>query len=89
VYNGLWFHPLKAALDAFVKKSQETVTGKVRVRLFKGTAFCVGRTSPNTLYSYDLATYDKADKYDHKAAKGFIDIFGLPTKVYAAVQKKG
>mgnify|MGYP000866732249 FL=1 len=88
VYNGLWFHPLKEALDAFIKKSQETVTGEVRVKLFKGSAFCVGRKSPYTLYSYDLATYDKADKFDHKAAKGFIDIFGLPTRVYAAVQRK-
>jgi len=87
VYFGLWFHPLKGALDAFIQKSQETVTGEVRVKLFKGTAQCVGRKSPVTLYSYDLATYDKADKFDHKAAKGFIDIFGLPTKVFAAVQK--
>ncbi len=87
VYFGLWFHPLKESLDAFIQKSQETVTGEVRVKLFKGTAQCVGRKSPVTLYSYDLATYDKADKFDHKAAKGFIDIFGLPTKVFAAVQK--
>jgi argininosuccinate synthase len=87
VYFGLWFSPLKQALDAFIKESQKTVTGSVRVKLFKGTATCVGRQSPLTLYSYDLATYDKADKFDHKAAKGFIDIFGLPTKVYAAVQK--
>jgi argininosuccinate synthase len=87
VYFGLWFHPLKEALDAFVRKSQETVTGTVRVKLFKGSAYCVGRKSPVTLYSYDLATYDKADKFDHGAAKGFIDIFGLPTKVFAAVQK--
>jgi len=87
VYFGLWFSPLREALDAFIKKSQETVTGTVRVKLFKGVAQCVGRTSPLTLYSYDLATYDKADKFDHKAAKGFIDVFGLPTKVFAAVQK--
>lgn len=87
VYFGLWFSPLKVALDAFVKQSQETVTGDVRIKLFKGSAQCVGRRSPVTLYSYDLATYDKADKFDHKAAKGFIDIFGLPTWVFAAVQK--
>lgn len=87
VYFGLWFHPLKEALDAFVKQSQEMVTGTIRMKLFKGSAVAVGRTSPVTLYSYDLATYDKADTFDHKAAKGFIDIFGLPTKVYAAVQK--
>ena len=88
VYFGLWFAPLKEALDAFIKKSQETVTGEVRVKLFKGSAQCVGRKSPLSLYSYDLATYDKADKFDHAAAKGFIDIFGLPTKVFAAVTKK-
>ena len=88
VYFGLWFSPLKAALDAFIQQSQETVTGEVRIKLFKGHAMCVGRKSPLTLYSYDLATYDKADKFDHKAAKGFIDIFGLPTKVFAAVQKQ-
>ncbi|MDB4893954.1 MAG: argininosuccinate synthase [Firmicutes bacterium] len=87
VYFGLWFSPLKVALDAFIKQSQETVTGEVRIKLFKGSAQCVGRKSPLTLYSYDLATYDKADKFDHKAAKGFIDIFGLPTRVFAAVQK--
>lgn len=87
VYFGLWFSPLKQALDAFIKESQKTVTGTVKVRLFKGSAQAVARKSPLTLYSYDLATYDKADKFDHKAAKGFIDIFGLPTKVFAAVQK--
>jgi argininosuccinate synthase len=87
VYFGLWFSPLKRALDAFIAESQKTVTGTVKVKLFKGSAVCVARKSPLTLYSYDLATYDKADKFDHGAAKGFIDIFGLPTKVYAAVQK--
>ncbi len=88
VYNGLWFSPLKRAVDAFIKESQESVTGTVRVKLFKGSAQAVARKSPVTLYSYDLATYDKADKFDHKAAKGFIDVYGLPTKVFAAVQKQ-
>mgnify|MGYP000430169928 CR=1 FL=1 len=87
IYNGLWFTPLKEALDAFIKKTQEVVTGTVRVKLFKGTAMCVGRKSPYSVYSYDLATYDKADKYDHNAAKGFIEIFGLPTKVAAAAKR--
>lgn len=87
IYFGLWFTPLRKSLDAFIKESQKTVTGSVRIKLYKGTAVCVGRKSPLTLYSYDLATYDKADKFDHKASKGFIDIFGLPTKVFAAVQK--
>ncbi|HEY3367478.1 MAG TPA: argininosuccinate synthase [Symbiobacteriaceae bacterium] len=87
VYNGLWFNPLKEALDAFIQTSQRTVTGTVKVKLFKGSAFCVARKSPLSLYSYELATYDKADKFDQKAGKGFIDIFGLSSKVYAAVQK--
>lgn len=88
VYFGLWFAPLKKALDAFIKQTQENVTGTVKVKLFKGSATCVARKSPYSLYSYDLATYDKADTFDHKAAKGFIDIFGLPTKVQAAVTRK-
>jgi argininosuccinate synthase len=87
VYYGLWFDPLKQAMDAFIKESQKTVTGTVKVKLFKGSATCVARKSELSLYKYDLATYDKADKFDHKASKGFIDIFGLPTKVFAAVQK--
>ncbi len=87
VYFGLWFHPLRESLQAFMKESQKTVSGTVRVKLFKGSAVAVGRTSPTSIYRYDLATYDKADTYDHKAAKGFIDIFGLPTKVYAAVTR--
>lgn len=87
VYFGLWEHPLREALQAFMVESQKTVTGTVKLKLYKGSATAVGRTSPQSLYKYDLATYDKADQFDHGAAKGFIDIFGLPTKVYAAVQQ--
>ncbi|HEY8346665.1 MAG TPA: argininosuccinate synthase [Symbiobacteriaceae bacterium] len=87
IYYGQWFTPLREALDAFMKKTQEVVTGTVRLKLYKGSVQCVGRKSPTSLYSYDLATYDKTDQFDHKAAKGFIDIFGLPAKVYAAVHK--
>nr|PZN41023.1 MAG: argininosuccinate synthase [Bacillota bacterium] len=88
VYNGLWFHPLREALQAFFESTQKTVTGTVRVKLFKGSATVVGRKSPYSLYRYDLATYDAGDAFDHKAAVGFIELFGLPTRVYAAVQKR-
>lgn len=85
VYNGLWHSPLKDALDAFVTKTQERVTGTVRIRLYKGTAQVVGRRSPLGLYDYGLATYDRGDQFDHQAAPGFIALFGLPTRTYARV----
>ncbi|HHY98777.1 MAG TPA: argininosuccinate synthase [Firmicutes bacterium] len=84
-YFGLWFSPLKEALDAFVAKTQEMVTGSVRMKLFKGVAAVVGRKSPYSLYDHSLATYDKGDAFNHSAAKGFIDIWGLPTKVASQV----
>ncbi len=83
VYNGLWFSPLKGALDAFIQQTQERVTGVVRVKLFKGNAMVVGRQSDNSLYSYDLATYGAEDEFDHKAAEGFIYVWGLPTRVWS------
>ncbi|MEB3280155.1 MAG: argininosuccinate synthase [Lyngbya sp.] len=83
VYNGLWFSPLKGALDAFVQQTQERVTGVVRVKLFKGNAVMVGRKSANSLYSMDLATYGAEDSFDHKAAEGFIYVWGLPTRVWS------
>jgi argininosuccinate synthase len=83
VYNGLWYSPLKAALDAFVQQTQEQVSGTVRVKLFKGTASPVGRKSANSLYTPDLATYGADDKFDHKAAEGFIYVWGLPTRVWS------
>jgi argininosuccinate synthase len=83
VYNGLWYSPLKAALDAFVQKTQERVSGTVRVKLFKGTASIVGRKSVNSLYTPDLATYGAEDVFDHKAAEGFIYVWGLPTRVWS------
>lgn len=86
VYNGLWFSPLKEALDAFVESTQQSVTGTVRVRLHKGSAVVVGRESPCSLYSTALSTYDRADAFDHSAAKGFIYIWGLPLKVGALVR---
>jgi argininosuccinate synthase len=83
VYNGLWYSPLKSALDAFMQKTQERVFGTVRVKLFKGNASIVGRWSDNSLYSPDLATYGSEDQFDHKAAEGFIYVWGLPTRIWA------
>jgi len=88
VYNGQWFSPLKEALDGFVDTTQKLVTGDVRLRFFKGSCVVVGRRSPYSLYDYGLATYDEADTFDHKAAKGFIDLWGLPTKVWARQRRK-
>jgi argininosuccinate synthase len=83
VYNGLWYSPLKGALDAFIQQTQERVTGTVRVKLFKGTASMVGRKSEQSLYTPDLATYGADDQFDHKAAEGFIYVWGLPTRVWS------
>jgi len=83
VYNGLWYSPLKAALDAFIQQTQERVTGVVRIKLFKGNATIVGRWSENSLYTPDLATYGAEDQFDHKAAEGFIYVWGLPTRIWA------
>ncbi|KEO81614.1 argininosuccinate synthase [Tumebacillus flagellatus] len=86
VYNGLWFSPLKKAIDSFIEETQATVTGSVRVKLWKGTFQPVGRKSEESLYDLDLATYSPDDAFDHNAAKGFIKLWGLPTKVYSKVQ---
>jgi argininosuccinate synthase len=83
VYNGLWYSPLKAALDAFIQQTQERVSGTVRVKLFKGNAMTVGRQSDKSLYSPTLATYGAEDQFDHKAAEGFIYVWGLPTRVWS------
>ncbi|MFM7406317.1 MAG: argininosuccinate synthase [Cuspidothrix sp.] len=87
VYNGLWYSPLKAALDAFIQQTQERVSGVVRLKLFKGNATIVGRWSDNTLYTPDLATYGAEDQFDHKAAEGFIYVWGLPTRIWAQQNK--
>ncbi len=86
VYNGLWFTPLRRALDAFVDETQKNVSGVVKVKLFKGGVTVAGRTSPHSLYNAKLATYTKEDQFDHKASEGFIKIFGLPVKTYHQVQ---
>jgi argininosuccinate synthase len=89
IYNGLWFSPLKVALDAFIEKTQELVTGKVKLKLYKGSAVVVGRDSPYSLYSTSLSTYAKGDEFDHSAAKGFIYVWGLPLKVASLVKANG
>lgn len=83
IYRGLWYSPLKPALDAFITQTQETVSGTIRIKLFKGNAVVVGRRSPNSIYTPDLATYGADDQFDHKAAEGFIYIWGLPTRVWS------
>ena len=80
VYNGLWYTAHRRDLDAYVDSAQRHVTGDVRVRLYKGSCVVVGRTADRPLYNYGLATYDRADEFDHTAARGFIDIYGLPVR---------
>lgn len=88
IYDGLWFNPIRTALEAFLKETQKYVNGTVRVKLFKGHAIVEGRKSPNSLYSEELATYSKADKFNHASAVGFIELWGLPTVVASEVAKK-
>jgi len=82
IYEGLWYSPLKKALDKFIKKTQEKVTGTVRIKLLKGHAVSVGRKSPYSLYKKELATYGKGDRFDQSLAKGFIELWGLPYKKF-------
>lgn len=83
IYNGLWYSPLKAALDGFIRQTQERVSGTLRIKLFKGNATIVGRKSDKSLYTPDLATYGAEDRFDHKAAEGFIYVWGLPTRIWS------
>ena len=87
VYNGLWFSPLREALSAFVDKTQEKVTGKVKLKLYKGNIIKAGIWSQNSLYSEEIATFGASD-FDQTDAGGFIELFGLPTKVQAIVDGK-
>ena len=86
VYFGQWFTPLREALSAFVDKTQETVTGDVKLKLYKGNMINAGVTSPYTLYSEDFATFDADEVYDQKDSAGFINLFGLPIKVKAILE---
>ncbi|EKK20375.1 Argininosuccinate synthase [Fructilactobacillus florum 8D] len=86
IYNGLWYSPLMESLRAFVIASQQCVNGIVKLKLFKGTVVVLGRKSVDSLYDKDLATYTSADAFDQVASKGFIKLWGLPTKVAAEVR---
>jgi argininosuccinate synthase len=86
IYNGLWFSQLNRDLSAYILSSQRYVSGTVRLKLFKGQASVVGRKAPYSLYNLSLATYDKGDKFNQKAAEGFIHLWGLPLKTQAQVQ---
>ena len=88
VYNGQWFTPLREALSAFVDKTQETVTGKVKIKLYKGNMIKAGVWSDFSLYSEEIATFGEDHVYDQKDAKGFINLFGLPISVRAQVMNK-
>jgi len=84
VYDGLWFSPLKRALDAFVDSTQQHVTGDIRLTLHGGRAVVTGRRSPASLYDYALATYDAEDTFDQSLAKGFVELWGLPSRTAAS-----
>ena len=82
------YSPLREALDAFVAKTQETVTGDVKLKIYKGNVMCAGITSPHSLYSEDIATFGEDDCYDQIDSQGFINLFGLPIKVKALLENK-
>lgn len=86
VYNGLWFTPLREALDAFFESVSQPVTGEVTMRLFKGNLEPVSRKSPNSLYSLNIASFTMGAEYDQKDALGFINLIGLPIKVRASLK---
>jgi argininosuccinate synthase len=87
VYDGLWFSPLKQALDAFIRETQKHVTGEVRLRLDQGRCWVVGRRSPVSLYDHGLATYDASDTFRHQDAEGFVRLWGLGVATWSAVQE--
>jgi len=88
IYNGLWWGPLKRAIDAFMEEANREVNGEVRLRLFKGSASVVGRRSADSgLYSFEMATYDAQDQFDQTLAEGFVKLWGLPLKTWAATAR--
>jgi len=88
VYTGRWFAPLREAMDAFFAKAAETVTGEVKVKLYKGSATALSAKSPYSLYSEDLATFGESAGFEHKDSKGFVKLYGLPGMVAASVRRK-
>ena len=89
VYNGLWFTPLRTALDAFVQATEQNITGTVRIKLYKGNVILAGRKSPHSLYREDYVTFDEDEVYNQADAEGFIRLFGLPLKVEAMLRIQG
>jgi argininosuccinate synthase len=87
IYNGFWFTPEMKALLALIEETQKTVTGKARIRLYKGSAIVVGRKSPNSLYSADIASFDEAGGYDQKDAEGFIRLNALRLKLNRTLRR--
>jgi argininosuccinate synthase len=88
VYDGLWFSPLFDAIDAFIEKTQHCVNGTVKMKCYKGNAHVIGRKSNNSLYQFDLATYNAEDSFSHGSALGFIKLFGLPLEIHAKVNNE-
>ncbi len=88
VYNGLWYTPLREAMSAFVDSTQQTVTGEVKLKLYKGNIMNAGMTSPYSLYSEEIATFGEDNVYDQADSAGFINLFGLPLKVKALLDEK-
>ena len=88
VYNGQWYTPLRESLSAFVDKTQENVTGTVRLKLYKGNIINAGMKSPYSLYNEDFATFDEDDVYDQNDSSGFITLFGLPITVQSLMKEK-
>ncbi|MGI6546065.1 MAG: argininosuccinate synthase [Fastidiosipilaceae bacterium] len=88
VYNGQWFHPLREALSAFVDETSKTITGIVKLKLYKGNVLPAGTTSPYSLYDEELSTFGEDDVYDQADAGGFINLFGLPMKVVAQMRQR-
>jgi argininosuccinate synthase len=88
IYGGLWFTPLRKSISAFVDSTQETVTGKVRVKLYKGSISAAGVSSPYSLYNANIASFTTGELYNHADAKGFIRLYGLPVLVRALMERK-
>ncbi len=87
IYYGLWFAPLRRALDGFVRETERDITGTVRLMLYKGNCVPTGRKSPNSLYDLHLATYDARDTFDHRAGEAFCKVWGLPLRTMARVKR--
>jgi argininosuccinate synthase len=88
IYNGMWFAPLRYALSAFIDRTQETVTGTVKLKLYKGNIKIAGKTSPYSMYSEALATFEKEEVYNQKDAEGFINLYGLQLKIFNQIKRK-